>query len=313
VQGTKDGGKTWTNLTAKLTGIPPMTYVSTVLASKYAVNRVYATFDGHYSDDYKPYVLVSDDYGLTWRSIVTGLPETSINRIREHPSDPNFLVLGHEKGVHFSTDAGKNWMPLSQVTNLPNAPTDDIVIHPRDNALVLGTHGRGIIILDDIGPLQLMKPETLASDAALAPIAPAHGIITHNVQAWYGAGHFFAPNADVGAGINYYLRDGASGSVEIVISDASGKKVRTLSGGTMKGINHTSWDLRADPPAAVPGAPAAPGGGRGGGGGGGGGGGSQGALVSPGTYTVVVTIPGIARQLRGTVTVDSDPIATAKR
>ncbi len=210
VQVTKDGGKTWTNVTSKIPGVPQYTYVSTVLASRYAPGRVYATFDGHYSDDYHPYVYVSDDFGQSWRAIVSGLPETGINRIREHPSDPHFLVLAHEKGAHFSTDNGRTWIALSLTTNLPAVPVDDLVIHPRDNSLILGTHGRGIWILDDVGPLQLLSAETLQSDAALAPMAPAHQIITHNVQAWYGAGEFFAPNRDYDAGITYYLRSQAT-------------------------------------------------------------------------------------------------------
>ena len=87
-----------------------------------------------------------------------GLPETSVNRIREHPGNPHVLVLAHERGVHVSADDGRTWSALSLVTNLPTVPVDDIVIHPRDNALILGTHGRGIWILDDLGPLELLTP-----------------------------------------------------------------------------------------------------------------------------------------------------------
>ena len=80
-----------------------------------------------------PYVYVSDDYGQTWRSIVAGLPATGVNRIREHPSDPHFLLLGHERGIHFSIDGGRDWSPLTLVTNMPTVPVDDILIHPREN------------------------------------------------------------------------------------------------------------------------------------------------------------------------------------
>ena len=155
---------------------------------------MYATFDGHYSDDYKPYVYVSDDFGQSWRAIVVGLPETGVNRIREHPSDPHFLVLGHERGVHFSTDDGRTWTSLSLVTNLPTVPADDLVIHPRDNALVLGTHGRGIWILDDVGPAAGADAGDAASDAALAPMAP--GAPDHHAQraGVVRRGEFFAPN-----------------------------------------------------------------------------------------------------------------------
>src|SRR5207253_1017624 len=127
--------------------------------------RVYATFDGHYNDDYRPYVYVSDDFGQTWRSLAAGLPETSVNRLREHPKNPHLLVLAHERGVHVSVDDGKSWVPLSLATGLPPVPTDDAVIHPRDNALILGTHGRGIWILDDAGPLELLSPSSLQSEA----------------------------------------------------------------------------------------------------------------------------------------------------
>ncbi|HKW00547.1 MAG TPA: hypothetical protein VJN96_12020, partial [Vicinamibacterales bacterium] len=250
VQVTKDGGKTWTNVTSKIPGLPQYTYCSTVLPSRYAPGRVYATFDGHYSDDYRAYVYVSDDFGQTWRAIASGLPETGVNRIREHPSDPHFLVLAHERGVHFSTDNGRTWIPLSLTTNFPAVPSDDLVIHPRDNSLVVGTHGRGIWILDDVGPLQLLSAETLSSDAALAPIAPAHQIVGHTVQAWYGAGEHFAPNRDFDAGINYYLRAQASGQAQIEISDVYGNHVRTLQGSAARGINHVAWNLRADPPTA---------------------------------------------------------------
>ena len=132
VQLTKDGGKTWTNLTSKI-GVPPQTYVSTVLPSKYKAGRVYVTFDGHYTDDYKPYVFVSEDFGATWRSIAAGLPETSINRIREHPKSARVLVLAHERGVHVSNDGGATWNSLA--TNLPTVAVDDAVFQERDHAL----------------------------------------------------------------------------------------------------------------------------------------------------------------------------------
>ena len=94
LQVTRDLGATWTNLTSKVPGLPPNTYVSSVLASRHAAGRVYATFDGHYNDDYKPYVYVSEDYGRTWRSIAAGLPETSVHRLREHPRNGRLLFVG---------------------------------------------------------------------------------------------------------------------------------------------------------------------------------------------------------------------------
>jgi hypothetical protein len=304
LQVTKDGGKTWTNITSRVSGLPPHAYVSSVQPSRYQAGRVYATFDNHFNDDYKAYVYVSDDFGQNWKSLSSGLP-TSVNRIREHPRSANVLIVAHERGVHVSNDGGQSWLPLSLVTNFPTVRTDDVAVQARDNALVLGTHGRSIWILDDMGPIEALTPEAVKQDAVLAPIAPATEYMTHNPQAWFGTGTFFAPNPEAGAGINYYVRDGANGQVQVEISDSYYRVVRTLTGPAAKGLNHVRWDLRADTPAPDPNA--APAAGRGGGGGRGGGRGGQGPYVPPGTYQVTVKIPGV-RDLKGTIKVGADPM-----
>ena len=108
VYATRDGGANWTNITRHFPGLPPFTPVTTMEPSHFIAGRVYATFDGHVNDDIKPYVYVSEDYGQTWRSIINGLPaEATVNRLREHPKDRNFLVVGHDHGVHFSNDGGR--------------------------------------------------------------------------------------------------------------------------------------------------------------------------------------------------------------
>jgi len=231
------------------------------------------------------------------------------------------LILAHEKRVHVSNDSGQTWMALSQVTNFPNVPSDDVHVQADQNALVIGTHGRSIWVLDDMGAIEALTPSALKEDAVLAPIAPARETIIHSPQAWFGTGTFFAPNPDFDAGINYYLRDAATGPAQIDISDVYGKKVRTLEGPAAKGLNHVVWNLRvdqppapaADPAAGTPAAGAGGRGGRGGGGGAGGAGGGRGGqqaapLVAPGKYVVVVRVPGIGHELRGEVTVERDPI-----
>ncbi|HYV96118.1 MAG TPA: hypothetical protein VE967_01540, partial [Gemmatimonadaceae bacterium] len=279
VQLTRDGGKTWTNITKKLP-VPDQTYVSTVLPSKFAKGRVYVTFDGHYTDDYKPYVFVSEDFGATWRAIANGLPETGVNRIREHPTNAKLLVVAHERGVHVSNDGGATWQALSLTTNLPTVAVDDAVFQERDNALVIGTHGRGIWVLDDAGPLEALTTAAMSAPATLFPIRRARLMSTFSPQAWYGEGERFMPNPDWNAEITYFLRDAGLANATIVISDAAGKTIRTLSGPAAKGVNRVVWDLRYATPvdsanaAAVADASAA--GGRGGRGGGGGGGGGRG-------------------------------------
>jgi hypothetical protein len=117
---TRDGGATWTNVTKNIPGFrrSPMPPPFCRRASR---RRVYATFDGHFNNDERTYVYVSDDFGRTWRSIINGLPTTSVARIAEHPRSANLLVLGHARGVHFSNDTGASWHSLS--TNMPTIPT----------------------------------------------------------------------------------------------------------------------------------------------------------------------------------------------
>jgi photosystem II stability/assembly factor-like uncharacterized protein len=296
---TRDGGKTWSDITTRVSGLPANAYVSSLLASRHAAARVYATFDNHYNDDYRPLVFVSDDYGQTWKAIAANLPQTSVHRLREDPKNPRLLFLGHERGLHVSTDGGASWTRFSG--NLPNVPVDDLLIHPRDNALVLGTHGRGIWVMDDIAPLEALTPDAIKSDGFLVPPARARLLSIYNPQAWYGAGQYFAPNPDFGAVLFYYLRDAGSGNADIAVRDASGTLVRTLAAPARRGLNRVSWDLRMDPPLAD-GDRESPAGT------GGFGGFPNGPTVLPGTYSVSIKADG--RNFTGIVTVEGDPRIT---
>jgi photosystem II stability/assembly factor-like uncharacterized protein len=298
LQVTRDGGQTWTNVTARVTGVPPRTYVSSVLASRHAAGRVYATFDGHFTDDDQAYVYVSDDFGQTWRSLAADLPQTSIHKLREHPRNARLLFLGHERGIHFSIDGGGHWSSLA--LNMPRVPVDDLLIHPRDNDLVVGTHGRGIWVLDNIGAIEALTPESVATDAFLVPPAPAQLLTIYNPQAWYGAGQFFAPNPDFGAAIDYYLREangGGARTVTILVSTASGAVVRTIAGPAARGINRVRWDLRLDPPIS-PGDASGPGTGAASD--------PLGPTVQSGKYTVTVQLPG-GRSMKAMLAVEDDP------
>jgi photosystem II stability/assembly factor-like uncharacterized protein len=298
VQITRDGGATWTNITARVSGVPAHTYVSSLLASRHAAGRVYATFDGHYTDDDRTYVYVSDDFGQTWRSIASDLPETSVHRLREHPRNARLLFLGHERGIHVSIDAGAHWSSLA--LNMPPVPVDDLLVHPRDNDLVVATHGRGIWVLDDIGVIEAMTPESVATDGFLAAPPRAQLLTIYSPQAWYGAGQFFAPNPDFGAAITYYVRDGSprAASVKIVVTDASGSVVRTMAGTGLRGVNRLRWDLRMEPPlSALSPADAAVGGG---------GPEPLAPAVTPGKYTVSVALPS-GRTVKAPLVVEDDP------
>jgi hypothetical protein len=268
-----------------------------VLPSKHAAGRVYATFDGHYNDDYRAYAYVSDDYGQSWRAIIAGLPAASVHRLREHPRNPRLLFLGHERGIHVSIDGGAHWSPLT--LNMPNVPVDDILIHPRDNDLIAGTHGRGIWVLDNISALEALTPEAVRSDAFVVPPARARQLAIYNPQAWFGAGQFFAPNPDFTAAIDYYLRAGSKDEPTVTIADARGTVVRALRGTGRAGLNRVSWDMRLEPPVPATPRDAA------GAGAGGFGAPPQGPLVLPGAYTVAVTADG--RLMKTELRVEGDP------
>jgi photosystem II stability/assembly factor-like uncharacterized protein len=299
LQVTRDGGAHWTNLTAKVPALPPNTYVSSVLPSRHVGGRVYATFDGHYNVDYRPYVYTSEDYGQSWKAIVAGLPETGTHRLREGLKNPRLLFLGHEKGLHVSLDGGSSWVSMS--AGMPTVPVDDLLIHPRDHDLVIGTHGRSIWIVDDIGPLEALTPEVLTAGASLLPSPRAQLLRIYNPQAWYGAGQYFAPNPEFGAVVTYYLREAATRDVEVDILDADGQPLRTLRGPAKRGINRIAWDLRMEPPIREErDMPVV----------GGFGGSPAGPEVLPGKYTINLKTPGAARVLTGEVTVEGDPRVT---
>lgn len=143
VQVTKDGGKTWQEI---MTGLPYQKWASRIVASAYNSGSVYLTQNGKRDDDFTPYVWKSADYGKTWVDISKGIPLGPVNVIREDPVDRNILYAGTDNGVYVTTDAGATWQVLGG--NLPSAYVHDLIIHPRDNIIVIATHGRGMWALD---------------------------------------------------------------------------------------------------------------------------------------------------------------------
>ena len=140
---TKDGGKAWQEITA---GLAPGKWMSRVVASAYKLGTVYLTQNGKRDDDFTPYVWKSTDYGKTWTSLAKGIPVGPVNVIREDPVRENILYVGTDMGVYVTTDGGQTWMVLG--ANLPTAYVHDLIIHPRDNIIVIATHGRGMWALD---------------------------------------------------------------------------------------------------------------------------------------------------------------------
>jgi photosystem II stability/assembly factor-like uncharacterized protein len=299
VQVTRDGGKTWANTTKALAGLSPNAWINKVEASHFDAGKAYVSASHWQDGDYAPYFYKTADYGRTWSMITAGLPQRGWSHvIREDPKVQDLLYAGTEFGLFASWNGGVTWVSIRN--NMPAVAVRDIAIHPRDNDIIVATHGRGIYILDDAAPLQQIAA-AVKGDAYLFPIRPA--------IRWAGGGgsfrvnprDFVAPNPAAGAWINVYLKTAPSGPVTIAIGDKAGKTVRTIRARGEAGVNRFVWNLRYDIPgqraqAGTSGAPA--GGGRGGGG-------SQGPAVNPGEYTVKVSAGG--RELTGTCTVRLDP------
>jgi photosystem II stability/assembly factor-like uncharacterized protein len=140
---TRDGGRTWTDIGA---GAAPRKWVSRLAASAFDLGTVYMTQNGKREDDFTPYVWKSVDYGKTWSSLAAGIPLGPVNVIREDPIDAKILYVGTDTGVYVTTDGGKTWSVLG--SGLPSTYVHDLIIHPRDNMVVIATHGRGMWALD---------------------------------------------------------------------------------------------------------------------------------------------------------------------
>jgi photosystem II stability/assembly factor-like uncharacterized protein len=254
---TRDGGKTWTKTFTNVPGLAPNAWLATIEASHFDAGTAYVTADHHQDDDYAPYVYMTTDYGRTWTSIRGDLPASAwwTHVIREDPKNRNLLYLGTEAGVYASWNRGANWHSLRGA--LPVTPVRDMQIHPRENDLILATHGRGLYILDDLTPLQQLDAAR-AADAAVFDVRPAIKWTSWNRDGNLGQRRYAAENPPAGALISYWLKAQPAGEVNIEITDAKGRVVRRFRRVPDEaGVNRINWDLREEA------APGAGGGGRG--------------------------------------------------
>jgi len=286
----RDDGANWANVTSKIPGLPANTYVSELAPSRFDEGAVYATFDGHRLNDFGTYVYASRDHGQTWQSIVGDLPKGQVARtITEDLRNPDVLYLGTEAGLFVTFDRGKQWMRVK--ANLPTVPIYEITLHPRDNAMILATHGRSIWILDDLTPFQNFA-KARATEAFLFDVRAATQMNPAGDRSrdFEGDMQFLGKNPEAGAAFNYYLKSLAK-NLSLVVKDASGNVVREISGDAVKdkngaGINTVGWDLRVEPLPAPRVQPQGPGGG------GFGGGGLNGPFVIPGQYQAALKVDG---------------------
>ena len=283
VQTTSDGGQTWTK-DDKFPGVPEMTYVSRLAASNHDAGMVYAAFDNHKNEDFKPYLLKSTDSGKTWTSIAGNLPENGpVLAFAEDTVNRNLLFAGTEFGAFFTIDGGTHWIRLKG--GLPTIAVRDMVIQAREGDLVIATFGRGFYVLDDLTPLRQIKPESVEQAAALFPVKDTllymqrHplGVLKKGFQ---GEAFYTADNPPYGAVFTAFLKDKvktrkekrqdaekdaakknqtapypsmddlraesdeAKPELYFVVYDESGAPIRRIGGSTDSGFQRVAWDLR---------------------------------------------------------------------
>jgi photosystem II stability/assembly factor-like uncharacterized protein len=278
VQITRDGGKTWTNVTKNLP-LAPNAWISYIDAGHFDEGTAFVTVDMHMTGDMKPYVYKTTDYGQSWTSLVPA--NSAVNGyahvVRQDLVNPNLVYVGTEHGLWISLDDGKQWAQYKGGDMPIGVAVRDLAIHPRDNDLVIATHGRGIWIVDDITPLRALTPDVMAKEAEFLQSTPA-------VQQIFGQGgwvpgdaQFVGNNPPGDAVITYYQKKRhIFGDLKIDVLDSAGNVVGTIPSSKRRGLNRVTWSMRTKPPKVPPAASAAFAA-------------SLGPRVLPGTYTVRMT------------------------
>jgi photosystem II stability/assembly factor-like uncharacterized protein len=247
LQVTENGGTSWQNVVKNIPNLPPNTWVSSIEASHFGRATAYATFDGHRHGDKKSHVYKTTDLGRSWQSLATVSVAGYALDIKEDPVNPNLLFLGTEFGLYVSVDGGQQWARFTG--NLPKVGIREIAIHPREADVILATHGRGIMIIDDITPLRQITPEVLASQVFILKSRPSTLSIPAGVQQFNANDQFVGKNPSEVATITYYLKKRhIFGDMKIEIYDPEGNLVKTLPGGKRRGINRVDWTMRKRPP-----------------------------------------------------------------
>lgn len=251
VQVTSDAGKSWMNVAPNMPELPAGLWVSSVEPGHFDRNTCYATVDGHRSGDMRTYVYKTTNLGKTWASIATKEVEGHAHVIREDLENSNLLFLGTEFGLYISLDGGLSWERFEN--NLPKVPVHALAIHPRDAALVIATHGRGIYIIDDLLPLRQINPAVLNETLHFFETKPAYIRLPQNGEPFGGSGNFVGNNPNDGAYIAYYMRRRHTfGKMTMDILNDQGVVVKTIAPGKSGGINVVSFPTRLRMPKGAP-------------------------------------------------------------
>ena len=243
IQVTKDGGKNWKNVIKNVNSVPKNTWVYHIEASVHDENTAYVVFDGHTSGDMKPYAYKTTDLGKTWTNIIPNNDVTGFTRnIQEDYQNPNLLFLGTELGLYITINGGTNWSKFTK--NMPPVAVHYIDLQSKTNDLVMGTHGRGVIIIDDISPLREINENSLSEKLYFFQKDK------FEIQEFGGFSdsfgretQFFGSNPSLSCQIQYILpRRHTFGKMTMEIQDMEGNKITTLNPGKSKGINTVDWN-----------------------------------------------------------------------
>ncbi|MFK7983095.1 MAG: glycosyl hydrolase [Saprospiraceae bacterium] len=248
IQLTKDGGKTWDNLTKNIKDFPEWGTVANIEPSKYDAGTAYFSYDMHQMADFKPYIYKTTDYGQTWTKISASIPESSssfVHVIKQDYQQKDLLFAGTDNHLYFSPNDGKDWHSLRN--NMPPAPVYWLEIQEHFDDLVVATYGRGFYILDDISALRQMSADIAAKEVHLFKPRNAYRFNQKaHIHAESGS-NVWGRNPSNGALINYHLKDTTAKSVTLEIVDKNGDLIRTIKGKNEAGVNRLVWDFRYAP------------------------------------------------------------------
>ena len=251
LQVSRDGGEDFTNVHGNIQGAPKgYTHISRIEPSHFDPATAYVAIDNHRNDDWKPYLFKTTDYGQTWTNVSGNLPALgNINALREDYDNPDLLFVGTEFGLYVTLDGCKEWKKF--MTGLPSVRVDDILIHPRDRDLILATHGRSILIADDITPLEQMKANA-GKDVVLFEPRPAIQW-KNDPQAQRHAANreFKGTNPQGGTAINVWANsDMGAGKMEFLQNN---QVMSTMDVEIKSGMNRFQWNMRGPAPAGAAG------------------------------------------------------------
>lgn len=247
VQVTQDGGGSWTNVRANFEGVPDGTWVSHVEASPHEEGTAHVTFDGHRAGDMTPYIYRTTDFGQSWTALATEDVLGFAHVVVQDLVNPELLFVGTEMGLYLTVDGGQQWARFGGT--LPMVPVRDVDIHPRDHDLIIGTHGRGIFILDDLTPLRALTTEVLDSKFAILPARDSVMTLSGGMSWFSGHDEFAGENPPDAASLFFYQKKRhIFGDLKLEVYDEAGELLSTVPVPKVKGLNRADWPMRMPPP-----------------------------------------------------------------